>query len=365
MALLHGLVYCGECGHKMVVQYKGSVRYICNYLRQQYGVPVCQNIPAPAVDAQVLDAFFQALSSAELDAYAQAVAARQAAAEKIDKAQQQQVERLRYEAALAERQYKRVDPDNRLVAAELEKRWEMALRALKQAEDNYTRQQREWERPPTLPAELEAAFQAIGQRLPQLWEQDVLSREQKKALLRCLIDKVVVHRKIPEQVHTRIVWRGGDVTTMEIPVPVGSFAELSRAEEMTSIILERSRQGESDAAIADYLTSLGHRSPMQPDRALPSTVRTVRLRHGVMQVRSQSHPRRVPGMLTISQIAQTLDLTLHWIYDRIHNERIQVTKDEETGLYLFPDEPETIEMFKQLKDGTLKKLRFSRGYQDE
>ena len=183
--------------------------------------------------------------------------------------------------------------------------------------------------------------------------------------MRCLIDKVVVHRKIPEQVHTRIVWRGGDVTTMAIPGPVGSCAELSRAEEMTAIILERSRQGESDAAIADYLTSLGHRSPMQPDRVLPSTVRTVRLRHGVMQVRSQSHPRRVPGRLTISQIAQTLDLTLHWIYDRIHNERIQVTKDEETGLYLFPDEPETIEMFKQLNDGTLKKLRFSRGYQDE
>ena len=45
-ALLHGIVYCGECGHKMVVQYKNSIRYICNYLRQQYGVPVCQFIPA-------------------------------------------------------------------------------------------------------------------------------------------------------------------------------------------------------------------------------------------------------------------------------------------------------------------------------
>src|SRR6266567_4363961 len=49
-ALLHGIVYCGECGHKLVVQYKGGTRYLCNYLRQQYHVPVCQDIPGDAID---------------------------------------------------------------------------------------------------------------------------------------------------------------------------------------------------------------------------------------------------------------------------------------------------------------------------
>ncbi len=61
-ALLHGMVYCGECGHKMVVQYKHGTRYLCNYLRQQYHVPVCQYIPADPVDVHVVEAFFQALS---------------------------------------------------------------------------------------------------------------------------------------------------------------------------------------------------------------------------------------------------------------------------------------------------------------
>src|SRR5919201_3231978 len=69
-ALLHGLVYCGACGHKMLVQYKHSTRYLCNHLRQQYGVPVCQYIPADPIDACVVEAFFQALSPIELDAYA-------------------------------------------------------------------------------------------------------------------------------------------------------------------------------------------------------------------------------------------------------------------------------------------------------
>jgi DNA invertase Pin-like site-specific DNA recombinase len=134
-ALLHGIVYCGECGHKMVVQYKGGTRYLCNYLRQQYHVTVCQYIHADPVDQQVVEAFFQALSPVELDVYADAVAAQQATAQQIIHAHHQHLERLRYEATLAQRQFNRVDPDNRLVAAELEKRWESALAELKAAEE--------------------------------------------------------------------------------------------------------------------------------------------------------------------------------------------------------------------------------------
>src|SRR2546423_9840483 len=134
-ALLHGIVYCGECGHKMVMEYKHGTRYLCNYLRQQYRVPVCQYISADPVDVQVVAAFFQALSPVELDVYAAAVAAQQATAQQIAQAHQHHIERLRYEAALAQRQFTRVDPDNRLVAAELEKRWEGALADLKGAEE--------------------------------------------------------------------------------------------------------------------------------------------------------------------------------------------------------------------------------------
>lgn len=125
-ALLHGLLYGGACGHKMMVQDKGGTLYLCNALRQKYGVPVCQNIPADWVDATVVDAFFQALSPIELDVYARAVAAQQHTDEEAERAHQQQLERLRYQAALAQRQYHRCDPDNRLVAAELEARWEAA-----------------------------------------------------------------------------------------------------------------------------------------------------------------------------------------------------------------------------------------------
>src|SRR5207237_6860691 len=88
---------------------------------------------ATPVDAYALQAFFDALSPAELDLYGQAVAGLRQDEEQMQRARAQQLERLRYQARLAERQYNQADPDNRLVAAELEKRWEAALRAVKEA----------------------------------------------------------------------------------------------------------------------------------------------------------------------------------------------------------------------------------------
>jgi DNA invertase Pin-like site-specific DNA recombinase len=359
-ALLHGLVYCGQCGHKMVVQYKGGTRYLCNYLRQEYGVPVCQNLPGDPIDAAVVTAFFQALSPVELDADAQAVAAQDQVNERLERNQRQQLERLRYEVGLAQRQFQHVDPANRLVAAELERRWEAALQALHAA-------QQALDQPltatlPPIPAEFREAFSAIGPNLPQIWPH--LAQEHQKAFLRCLIDKVVVHRPTPTLIQARLVWRGGATTTLDIPVAVGAFAQLPAAQTMETLILDRAQQGQTDEQIAHDLTTLGFRSPMQPDTVLPSTVRTIRLKHRLFQQRHQSHPRHIPGFLTLSQLAAVLDITPHWIYDRIHNGRIHIHKHPSLGLYLFPDTPQTLDRFRQFVRGRLKTLRFSEGYQD-
>jgi DNA invertase Pin-like site-specific DNA recombinase len=355
-ALLQGLVYCGECGHKMVVEYKRAPRYICNYLRQQHGVSICQNIPANAIDAQVIEAFFQALSPIELDVYARVVAAHQELNTQIDHARQQQLERLRYEAQLAARRFKQVDPDNRLVAAELERQWEAALAALKQTEDADAQSQPQPTSLAALPEELKTAFIALGQQLPRIWNQ--LARQHQKAFLRCLIDKVIIHRKTRDCIQTRIVWHGGDTTTFHIPITVGAFADLSTADEMEQLIIELSTQGQSDEEIAEHLTSLGHRSPKHA-QVLPSTVKTIRLKHRIFHKPHLSLPRRITGYLTIPQIAQRLDITTYWMYHQIRKRRIQITKDPETGMYLFPDEPATLEMLQNLKDGKVHNLRFS------
>jgi DNA invertase Pin-like site-specific DNA recombinase len=357
-ALLHGLVYCGACGHKMVVQYKGGTEYLCNYLRQQYRVPVCQYVPADPVDARVVTAFFEALSPIELDVYTQAMAAQRQQAERLEAAHRQQLERLRYEAALCERQFRRVDPDNRLVTAELERRWEAALRELTTAESAYTQRVRGTHlAQDVLSPELRAAFLDIGRTLPDLWPTEVLSQPQRKALLRCLIDKVVVHRSPRDEVQTRIVWKGGATTTFAVPVTVGAFTDLQGAAAMEQEILTLFAAGHTDDAIATQLTQQGYRSP-QRSYVLPSTVQTIRLKHGLMQRRHQSHPRRKAGYLTIPQLAQRLGVSKYWLHDRIQNGHIQIAKDAAAGVYLFPDHPTTLEQLRQLQADPATRVSF-------
>jgi hypothetical protein len=357
-ALLHGIVYCGECGHKMVVQYKNSTRYICNYLRQQHGTPQCQFIPANPIDRQAVTAFFQALAPAELNVLARATHQRRQSDAATARAQTQQVERLRYRAALAERQYEQCDPDNRLVAAELEHRWEEALRDLRQAEAAVDKNpQHPVAASEAISTELRTAFAELGKHLPELWQGSLLPTARKKALLRCLIDKVVIHRAARDCVHTRIVWRGGDVTVLHIPITVGSLEELSCGQEMEKRIVKLARAGHLDQAIAKQLTAAGFRSPLR-GHVLPSTVRIIRLRHGIMQLARQSHPRKIPGYLTVPQVVRMLDVQSHWIYDRINNGTIALSRDARTKLYLFPDKPATLVGLRKLKAGKRKHLTF-------
>jgi len=286
------------------------------------------------------------------------LAKRQQQAERLAQANAQHLERLRYEAAYCERQFRHVDPAHRHVAAELEHAWELALQALKQAEAA-EQQRAQASTPPAhaLPPALQAAFRAIGQRLPELWPTDVLSQAQRKAILRCLIDKVVIQRARRDQVHTRIVWRGGETTTFEVPVAVGALTDLPTAHEMAQQIRVLFAAGTSDDEIACQLTRHGYRSPSRP-AVLPSTVKGIRLKLGLMQHRSQSHPRRIVGYLTVPQLAKALGITPHWVYHQIKRGTVVIQRDAQTRLYLFPDRPETLEAFGQLRAGHLSELRY-------
>ena len=350
-ALLHGIMYCGECGHKMCVQYKGGTQYLCNHLKQQTGAPVCQRIPGDAIDDQVVAWFFEALSVAEIDAAADALRAMDAEHEQVIAAHRKQVDRLRYQTQLAERQFMKSDPDNRLVTGELERRWEESLRELKSAEQQLAEASKS---APSyaIPDEVLEILRDIGPKLPELWNAKLLKTSHKKALLRSLIDKVVVQRLAPDQIQTRVVWRGGETTSEIVRVTVGKFTCLSGAQEMKETIEKLAREGLSDQAIADRMTTNGHCSP-RADVVLASTVRGVRLRKGILLIKHQSHPRHVAGFLTVTQIAKKLGVRPHWIYDRIYNGTIAIQKDDSTGSYLFPDKPATIQQLRKLRDGQI------------
>jgi DNA invertase Pin-like site-specific DNA recombinase len=363
-ALLHGILYCGECGHKMCVQYKGGTQYLCNHLKQQTGARVCQRIAGDPIDDQVVAWFFAVLSQAEIDVANESLTATDRDYENVLTARRQQVERLRYDAELAERQFMKSDPDNRLVTGELERRWESALRELKVAENTLAQDE---SRAPTyaIPAEVIERLKDVGRQLPDLWNAPkLLTSVPKKSLLRSLIDKVVIHRVAHDQVQTRVVWRGGATTSGIVRVTVGKFAWLSTAQEMEDTIVRMAREGHSDKVIADQLTAHGHRSP-RSEKVLASTVRGVRLSKGILLKEHQSHPRRAAGFLTIPQLAKKLGISKRWIHDRIKLGTIKPNKDPKVHCYLFPDTQETLDEFHSLIATFNQKLARRQGHQDE
>jgi len=347
VALLQGLAYCGQCGHKMGVQYKKSPGYGCDDNVYVRGTPWCQRIlPAGPLDQVVVEAFLQALQPVELDLVEQALQAQQQQCRDIQAAQERELTRLRYEAELARRQYDRVDPDNRLVAAELERRWETALQTFQQTQQRFEQehQSRQKESPFVVSAQLRSTFHSLGTSLPSLWASNALSRSQRKALLRCLIDKVVLARQGRDHARLRIVWKGDAVSEWVLPLTVGSLKDLSNVDELQAQVMRLYEQGLSDRTIAQKLTEQGFRSPKRAT-LLPSSVQEIRKRHHGLRRRGWSV--HVPGFLSISQLAKALGLTRPRIHYLIRLGLFQSHYDAARDVHLFPDQPELLEELRQ------------------
>lgn len=349
-ALLHGITWCGECGHKMAVRYKGGSQYVCNHLRTQRGVPECQCLRAAAIDDKVAEAFLQAVAPAEIDALSKARKAQIEGEKALRRAEEQQIERLRYQASLAERQYHRADPDNRLVTGELERRWEAALMELRNAEEAMAkRSMSSADQPIGVPAALRAKVVSLGNRLPAIWADPATRRKHRKALLRCLIEKVVLRRSGRDRADVRIVWRGGAITELSVLLPVNALAALPAHEEMKRRICTLARKGVRDEEIACILTEEGYRSPSQQDKVLPATVQRVRLKNNIKFARPKSRWDTIEGRMGVTQLAERLKVSKKWIHTQLKNGHIRAFR-EDSGRYLFPDTKATLQKVRDLRN---------------
>jgi DNA invertase Pin-like site-specific DNA recombinase len=354
-AVLQGIAWCGECGHKMGVEYKAANRYVCNYLQRSQGAPLCQHLPANLIDARVVAAFFAAVGPSEWEAWTRARDDRRRGEQALAQAEARQVERLRYQALLAERQYNRVDPDNRLIAAELERRWEMALRELRQAEEALARHRAGDGQSDVLTPEERVDFLLLGSKLPELWSGAEMSRADKKSLLRCLIDKVVLRRVARDRIMIRVVWKGGEVSELQVEPGVRAKDALSRGAEMEARLLELARQNIEDTAIADILTKEGHRSARRlyvPVR----TVQIIRQRHRLLRQPTSVRVPHTPGWLTIGELATRTQVSRYWINWCIRNGTIAIHRDVPAKRFLFPDTEHTIAEIQALRSGKRKHL---------
>jgi DNA invertase Pin-like site-specific DNA recombinase len=354
--LLHGIAWCARCGYKMYVRYKGGGEYVCNHLRSHGGLPACQHIRASQVDAAVADAFLTALAPAELDALSRAHRAQRQMNAALRTSAERQLERKRYVAALAERQFNRVDPDNRLVADELERRWEAALKEVRAAEEALAKQAAP--QPIARAAmgkSLNSKVVALAGRLPQIWASESTTDAQRKALLRCLIEKVVLDRGERDIAMVRIVWRGGAVTDLEVKMKVNSVAKLTRGMEMRDRVFDLARTGMSDDEIAAVLAADGHRSPNCTDNVLPITVQRIRLSAGIKMTTQRNRWSHDTSLLSAPELAARLNIPVNWLYVQIRQKRLLIDR-QPTGDYLFQDTPAVLDAVRNLRDHAITRL---------
>jgi DNA invertase Pin-like site-specific DNA recombinase len=364
-ALLAGICYCGHCGHQMTLTYSTKGRYRCRCVQQDLGPkPQNESIPVEQVDPCVQESFFAALAPVELDLYEAAYHKTQEQYAQVRAAQERQLQRLRYEVSRARRQYDQSDPENRLVTLELERRWESALQALAQAEHRYEldEKQMQAEAQRRIPLELRTQFASIGQALPELWPKLPLGT--RKAMLRCLVDKVVLKRLRPrERLLVRIVWRGGAYTDKELDVATSTLRPSSESQGLTARVMELVEQGHSDKQIAQQLTAEGCHSPRK-DYLRPSTVGGLRRRQGKLRGTSRRGPTKVGGALTVGRVAQLLGVSRQWVYSQIYRGVIKLDRDDDYGMYLFPRDPEVLKQLRQLRAGLIHNIVLSKEHQD-
>ena len=261
-ALLQGLATCGHCGRRLRTHYRGrrvSPGYHCAGKDVVNGRGVyCLNVGGVQIDQAVTQAFLKALQPAGL-------AAALAAAERLEADREGAlaqwrlaVERAQYEAARAERRYRAVEPDNRLVARGLEAEWELRLRELDHAKAELARRQHQ--RPQVLDPAARHALLRLGTDIERVWSAPTTAPRDRKELLRTLLEDVTiaVHR---DEYRARLTlrWRGGALTEIDVDLPRSRPATV-RTDEATVALVRRLAVHYSDAVIAGILNRQGRAS---------------------------------------------------------------------------------------------------------
>jgi DNA invertase Pin-like site-specific DNA recombinase len=262
-ALLQGIAVCGRCGRKLKVHYQGrrghrSPAYHCpsSILVENRG-SWCLRIGGTQIDQAVAGALLAALTPAGVKAALQAAEALEQDHDAALKQWRLQVERARYQAERAERRYRQVEPEHRLVARGLERDWERALGELAKAEAELAL--REQQRPRALTDTERERLLAFGTDLGRVWSAPTTTDRDRKQLLRCLIEEVIIDANREERRATLTIrWRGGAITELAVTLPKPQPA--IRTDEDTIALLERLAAHYDDGRIAGILNRQGRRS---------------------------------------------------------------------------------------------------------
>jgi len=302
--LLAGLLRCGHCGRKLYVAYGGKAgRYHCRGAQTNHGTEQCIAFGSLRSDEAVSAEVLRVLKPLGVEAASKALEAqseKQAATRRqLDLALGQ----ARFEVAHARRQYDAVDPDNRQVAGELERRWNDALLAMRQIEDDLAALETKRQAP--LGEEERQHLMQLGADLEQAWSHPAATSATRKRILRAALHEIIVR---VEEDHISMVlhWQGGDHTALKVKKNKTGQNRWMAAEDTKVLIRELARLM-PDQAIARLLNRAG-KPTGRKNSWTPQRIRCFRNHHGIAVYRDGEWAER--GEITLEAAADILNVSL-------------------------------------------------------
>ena len=314
LALLQGLLLCGNCGHALTVRYRGNggiyPTYQCNVLRREgLATKSCMVFSCGLLDGVIAEEMLKALQPAELELALAALHELESRDQSILRQWQMRLERAEYEVALAERRYQEVDPANRLVAGTLERRWNDALvhlEDLKKEAAEFQRQEAHVATP-----EQKAQVLALARDLPRLWHAPTTQSKDRKRMLRLLIKDITVEKPANQkQLLVHIRCQGGVCSDFSVELPLNIADRVRYPTAVVAKVRELARHLQ-DHEIADQLNREGQVSA----KGLPYTAKIIQW----IRCRYRIPPAELkrPEELTVRQVAERLGtsdgVVYYWI----------------------------------------------------
>jgi DNA invertase Pin-like site-specific DNA recombinase len=258
-SLLTGLVVCGRCGHRMVVSYNGRMHnYWCTYEMVSFGGRLCQSVAGRVIDKAVEEWVLRALEPASLEISLATAAMVEQERAQLAATWKQRLERAQYEVDRSLREYKLVEPENRLVKRTLERQLEECLAAQQHLQEEHRRSLAN--QPTVLTEQEREAIRRLATDIPSLWNAPTTTIEQRQTIVRQLVERIrltVVGNT--ERVLVDIEWAGGHCTNTEIRRPVKAINQLSYYEGLLDRIRSLREEGKTQAEIATQLNKEGWR----------------------------------------------------------------------------------------------------------
>lgn len=317
VALLQGLLICGKCGHRLSTRYKARGKlhpvYECNWKKEGGDEnKSCLFIAGNVIDRAVAKRILEVVKPEQIDIALKAYEELESRDKLLDKQWQMKVERASYEAQLAQKRYEEVDPANRLVAANLEKRWNDALINLETIEQDYIEYKAK--NVCTIAQIMKNEIIKLASDFPRLWEAETTKMKDRKRIIRLLIQDITVEKVMDEHkaiLHIR--WHGGINEDLEVQLPLKSADKYRHSTELIELVRTLT-VNMTDQEIVEYFNIKGLKTN-KGNKFTIDSIKWIRYKHNIPSVNL-----RRDGEYTIKQVMEKFSVSYYvvqyWIEKR-------------------------------------------------